>query len=368
MARSAAGMIRSAGLALGIACVAIGWTGTARAQVTNPPAEPIRLSYAPVSPNAAIRYWAVWSSIAREVSEAAGAIEWKDAEGVTDEARMPESYRAYLKVSAEHPNGIPALIQATRIPRCDFELELDQGPSVLLPHLGGFRRAARVLRADARRLLIAGDVDGAAERIAAMLRSAAHLQSDRTLISNLVEQAIVGVAVDELRTLAPRLSVERRLELRAMLLRYDPRDPFRMRQTLAIERDVMTSWLRGSTPDQIGAMMKEFESTDRAREAGEQYRKLTPAQHAEQVDRYVRSYNDMIEAWDSGDQDRLKRVASSIKPDSERYGVLASFLAADVAGMFTRLEPATGLIREGLKLLPDAGAPAAAGGPAKPKE
>lgn len=344
-------VLRAAGMALGLWGGLMAGAGTASAQVTEAPRAGYRFEYAPVSPNAALRYWAVWSSIPKELSDAAIAIEWKDTQGVTELEKMPESFRAYLKTFENSPAPIEGLLQATRIPRCDFELELDQGPTVLLPHLGRFRQAARLLHADARRLLIAGDVNGAAERIAAILRSAAHLQSDRTLISQLVEQAIVALAVEELRTLAPRLSEAHKTELRAMLLRYDPRDPFRYRQTLAVERDVMSTWLRSSTAEQIGVMMKEFEYTDRAREAGEKYRSLTPEQHAEQVRKYVQVYNEMIEAWDAGDQARLARIADGLKSGSERSGVLASYLAADIAGMFKRLDKAQQTVREGLALL-----------------
>lgn len=342
--------------------------GVASAQVTDAPRPGYQFQYSPVSPNAAIRYWAVWSAIPKEVSDAAGSIEWKDTDGVTTLEKMPESFREYMKVQASMGNAMHPLIQATRIPRCDFELELDQGPMVLLPHLGRFRQAARVLRADARRLLIENDPEGAAERIAAILRSAAHLQSDRTLISQLVEQAMVAFAVDELRTLAPRLSDARKLELRTMLLRYDPNDPFRYRQTFGVERDVMSTWLRNSTPEQIGTVMKEFEDNDRAKQMGERYRAFTPEQHAEQVRGYVRAYNDMIEAWDSGDPARVKAVSDAIKPESERYGLLASYLAADINGMLTRIDKARESVREGLKLLDSAPTDKPAPKPAAKKE
>ncbi len=120
----------------------------------------------------------------------------------------------------------------------------------------------------------------------------------------------------------------------------------------------MSAWLRASTPEQIGSLMKEFEATERARTAGERYRAFTPEQHAEQVRGYVRAYNDMIEAWDSGDQARLTAVMDAIKPESERYGMLASYLAADVSGMRARLEKARDTVREGLRLLASEGASA----------
>lgn len=91
----------------------------------------------------------------------------------------------------QHAAHIDQIVEATKAPTCDFGIDYSGGPTTLLPHLAVQRRLARLLKADAVRLLAAGDKDGAARRVAALLRMASQIGgSAQTSIEMLVAMAI----------------------------------------------------------------------------------------------------------------------------------------------------------------------------------
>ncbi|MFO0873016.1 MAG: hypothetical protein U0575_03475 [Phycisphaerales bacterium] len=91
----------------------------------------------------------------------------------------------------QHAASIDELVEASRQATCDFGVDFSAGPATLLPHLADQRQLARVLKADAARLLAAGDRDGAAKRTAAIFRMASQIGgSAQTGIELLVAMAI----------------------------------------------------------------------------------------------------------------------------------------------------------------------------------
>lgn len=92
---------------------------------------------------------------------------------------------------SEHGADIDRLVDATGLDHCDFGVDWSARSSADLSHLEMARALARVLRADAARLLVAGDADAAAKRVAAILRLAVHMTKEGGSTIELV----VGVAI-----------------------------------------------------------------------------------------------------------------------------------------------------------------------------
>ncbi len=126
--------------------------------------------------NAADTYQAVNSTLGPELLAAAGG-----------DSPAP----ALLK---QHAKDIERLVDATRLPTCDFGVDYAAGLNAVMPHLAMVRGLTRVLKADAARLLAGGDLDGAARRIAAIERLAAHvLRPAHSIIELLVATAVARV-------------------------------------------------------------------------------------------------------------------------------------------------------------------------------
>ncbi|MCC6425407.1 MAG: hypothetical protein IT435_01170 [Phycisphaerales bacterium] len=96
---------------------------------------------------------------------------------------------------AEHAGDIERMVVASGWKRCDFGVNWSEGLNAMMPHVGKMRRVARILKADATRLLAAGDKDGAAKRIAALLRISDQLTREgKASIELLVATAIAAMA------------------------------------------------------------------------------------------------------------------------------------------------------------------------------
>ncbi len=95
------------------------------------------------------------------------------------------------------------LIQdANQVPQCFWIPHYGEGYNTLLPHLAKLRQAARAILIRARLRYVAGDPDGASGDIRSVLRLAERLESDRVVISELVQCALADLCVDGLRQMA----------------------------------------------------------------------------------------------------------------------------------------------------------------------
>ena len=112
------------------------------------------------------------------------------------------------------------------------------GLEVLVPHVAHSRWMALVLRADAFHYGNAGDPEGAARRLIAIVRMARHLaESDPIVLSKLVGYGMlirVQESADELMSY-DMLDAAARRSLREELLRIDARDPLDAKGALALE-------------------------------------------------------------------------------------------------------------------------------------
>lgn len=200
---------------------------------------------APKDRNAALQYATVFYTADAELFSKAGDVDM--AKVGFDKARVPEEFRAAAELIRTKGEGvIGSLMEASALSRCDFELATEKGVMLLLPHLGKMRGAARLLRVDARRHLLDGDEQGAADRIAAIVRLGQHCKRDELLISSLVCLAIDTAAIEETEQCleAGRLSASGRATIGGALSAIPTDDPFATRAAIRGEQRTFVGWMR----------------------------------------------------------------------------------------------------------------------------
>ncbi len=209
--------------------------------------------------NAALLYYRYWLGMGDDLREA-----------LYEEYSSDPDWRPSPKLSqiiSEHPDVIRGLLKATTVEHCDWGVETEEGIYALLPHLSELRRSARLLRADARRLLDADEIEAASERVAALYRLSAHAASDPVLISSLVSVAILHLAgreVEEIVATGSLTTTARDTMLKAIDT-LDPEDPGHIRRGILEERSVFLGWFQRTfrgpdAPRRMLAMLEDIGS------------------------------------------------------------------------------------------------------------
>ncbi|MHC4993336.1 MAG: hypothetical protein ACYTGC_20410, partial [Planctomycetota bacterium] len=86
----------------------------------------------------------------------------------------------------------------------DHALAYEKGFELTLPHLSQSRAVAKLMSADAMVKLHDGDVTGAADRVASLVRMGEHVGHDRIVISSLVAQSVWNIGDETLQTMLDR--------------------------------------------------------------------------------------------------------------------------------------------------------------------
>lgn len=204
---------------------------------TLPPGKP------PAERNAALVYWKAWTMFDEQALKA--NIDWNQIGDNLDPAKMPEEFTKTAQTISQWRDSIDGLMVASTMPVCDFELAYEHGFQLLLPHLSKFRAGARMLRVDARRLLMEHKPEEAAERVAAMLRSSRQLRTEGVLISSLVGMAVASNAIDEAEVMieSGRLTPAAARTIEVALDPLGEPDSLGVRACVAGEGEIMQSWL-----------------------------------------------------------------------------------------------------------------------------
>ena len=205
-----------------------------------PSQPPLPYAPDPDAEDAGARYLWLWPRMDARLALLAGYAEWEglrlsvyeNEDGITVEELRE-------RLVAERA-WIETLLAATRLERCNFHvLPLDRvwpfdgsdpRHDVLLT---GPRKAVRILSADAARLAGEGDLAGAAERCAAIMRLAHHqVQEPRPLFHHLLASAMLRVGIDRSKALLdhrdgfPPAGLE---HLRSASELFPPEDPVGLR-------------------------------------------------------------------------------------------------------------------------------------------
>lgn len=265
--------------------------------------------------NAALDYWRLvnTTSYVDDLPARAGEV-YKllhpDPEGEAEAIEAPASLLPGGQLAAELAeiaDFMDDLERASREVHCDFQVRYEDGYAALLPHLGHMRNFARLLVADARRLALAGDTRGAADRLATMFRMARHITGDRILISSLVSAAITDMAIEEAYWLFDRTqdAPEIRQVLGQALERFPADDPHNVELALRTERDLVASLarqFRGPSAGRDFASMFGMVTGNTEGDAVEAaLRGLNGEQFKSQVDKAVDAFDLVFEAWNADD-------------------------------------------------------------------
>ncbi len=208
------------------------------------------------------------------------------------------------------------LERASRETHCDFQVRYEDGYAALLPHLGQMRNFARLLTADARRLALAGDSQGAADRLATALRMARHITGDRILISSLVSAAITDMAMREAYWLLDRTQDGRevRQALGEAVSRFPAEDPHKVELALRTERDLVASLARQFRGPNAGRdfakLFLQMGGTGEDDSAESALRALNGEQFKLEVEKAVDAFDLVFEAWNAEDPPAELRMLS----------------------------------------------------------
>lgn len=260
--------------------------------------------------NAALLYWRAWESADPQVMKA--DIDWAEIGQATDPARLPPSFKAAAATLAASNEAVQLLVRASSLPVCDFELAYEEGFDLVLPHLGKFRGGARMLRIDARRLAVDGNLAEASERVAAMLRMSGQLRGEGVLISSLVGMAIAGAAIDEAEALLGTgvLTRDAAAPITLAARQLDTPDAHGVRACITGEGDIFRNWIARSYngskagaefvakwADQAGA--GDAQTTARQDSARRKVMAMDGQALLAEADRMLEGYRMVDLAWDS---------------------------------------------------------------------
>jgi hypothetical protein len=273
--------------------------------------------------NAALLYLRAWETSDRElVAEVAGWV----SEGGAAWTPTEEQIEKMANLGA----FVRDVTRASMMPGAEWNTEYNLGWYALLPHLGGLRRSAHVLDADARRLVMQGDLDGAASRYATVVRVAAHAKTDGLLISTLVSQAILRGAAEKIVAMqgAGKLTPAGAREIATALERLSGDDPFDAKGAIRLERWAVVDYTKAAFtgPDAGAAFVRSM----RALQGDEAVvdvalGAMDGAALAREADRAAPLYEKALEAWGAPDAEaRLAALERAV--EAGEYGPVAKLL------------------------------------------
>lgn len=129
-------------------------------------------------------------------------------------------------------------------PAMNFNLNYDDGPSLLLPHLKYFRDLARLIRVKAEMEILAGKREEAWEMIMTGLKVSAHLKNEPIIISQLVYYACDNIYFDFLSYNLPLYGIND-AQAEKMIAELDPsKTEYRtaIKKAMIAERICMGDW------------------------------------------------------------------------------------------------------------------------------
>jgi len=133
------------------------------------------------------------------------------------------------------------LQRARMVATCDWQLDYEAGPMLLLPHLQKARELSRAALLRARLRFAAGETDAAVADVVAVLKMARDSGRSALLISLLVDIAIEKTATDVLAANLPRLQPEQLDQLAVSLKQLPPTATFA--DCVHLEGRVFGGWL-----------------------------------------------------------------------------------------------------------------------------
>lgn len=156
----------------------------------------------PSAPNAAGIYWQAFAALPKLGDDA--RLKLDEATGSTN-APLNDDLQPIVE---QYGTALHQLRRAAKVTPCDWQLDYDAGPYLLLPHLQKARELSRVSLLQARLRFAAGDHAAAVGDVLDTLKMARDCGSSPILISYLVAIAIEKTACDVLAAHLPQLPAE----------------------------------------------------------------------------------------------------------------------------------------------------------------
>lgn len=196
-------------------------------------AMPTEREVLPASENAALRYWEAWYSLYGHMRELGGATYTPD--GIqpvlhieTTHEKEVAKVERLLKTAGLY-GSIDKLIEASKIEHCDFQRDFVERELGDIPHLDAAKQSARLLAADAGRLLAGDEPEGASERLATIFRMAEHIGREIDVSASRWSTQILEIGYEQTALFQNFLTDRDREILLDALARFPEDDPFRLR-------------------------------------------------------------------------------------------------------------------------------------------
>ena len=166
---------------------------------------------AAASPNAAVIYWQAFAAM--PTLEGEHKTKYEAAIKTTTEPVSDD----VQPIVARFDNALREMHRARRVTVCDWNLNYDDGPRCLLPHLQKARELSRAALLRARLRFAAKATDDAVADVVAALKMARDCGSSPLLISLLVDMAVENMATEVLAANLASLSPQQLDSLAAVL-------------------------------------------------------------------------------------------------------------------------------------------------------
>jgi hypothetical protein len=300
--------------------------------------------------NAAQAYVAAWDSIS------------PDQRG-TLHSRQGEDERQ-VSMLVEQQAYVGKIINAAMMDECDWGLDYKGGLELLLPHLGLMRGSARMLIADASRLMAieaqgetrAANEREAVRRVKAAMRMSEHVRHDRILISGLVGAAMNSLTCSwvEDRLRSGTLSTDSAQQVLGTMRPMNTEDVFGLRDSVMGEWEIFDLWFKEKFQGERGAKeLADFMpmvSGDGLQPTDEVIRKMDRNQLDAAVARLKDFYVDSAAIWDQPKaHDELLRLATAVT--SGEYGVVAQRMAPSLVKAWSADKKGQGTFEATKKML-----------------
>lgn len=197
--------------------------------------DPKPVQHSQTAPNAAGIYWIAFAAFPTLTADETKLL--ADAASSTSSPRS----EALAPLVARWRTSLHELHRARAVAPCDWQLDVEAGPSLLLSHLQKARELSRVALVRARLRFAAGETDAAVSDVLDVFKLARDCGSSPILISWLVDVAIEKMATDVLAAHIPLLKPEQLTQLETALLALPPGST--LVECVAYERHLFGGWL-----------------------------------------------------------------------------------------------------------------------------
>lgn len=293
--------------------------------------------------NAAVAYLQACLMVSREQLRQVGEVDWDNvptralsADQAASDQKLPESFTTAQSIV--RGEWLDAVARGSMTVHCSFEVPVEEGLGVLLPHLGQMRSLARAVRVRVRSELLAGNGAEAVRWLGVGVRLGEHVARDPVLISSLVGVAIVRLMIEEAGVVLDSgvLEPADRAALDAELARLQTDDVLHMRRAIRGEREIFLGWVGKQYEDDATTakllselVMFNVEVEDERTLMAASLRTMTPAQRAADMDKAHAMYDQLMRAFEQGDRAAIERLEQAVKQGE--HGITASLLMPAVS-------------------------------------